>query len=114
LNLQQRENEKQEMKQGYKLLGSEIEKQKSLFTINQKEIQDKATLFTQLNNLNSSLPNQNIQNQITQKDLLSKLEQEELKLKQEAHDKQNIERQSQDLLIQMEKEKERFERDILE
>jgi hypothetical protein len=37
---------------------------------------------------------------------LSKLEQEELKLKQQALDKQNIQRQKQDLLIQMENEKE--------
>jgi hypothetical protein len=45
--------------------------------------------------------------------LSSKLEQEELKLKQEVLDKQNIEKEKRDLLIQMEKEKERLKQETL-
>jgi hypothetical protein len=104
LNLQQREKEKHDLQQAYNLLAIEIEKQKSLFAINQKEMQDKAVLLTQVNNQYTTLQNQNMQNKNAQKDLLSKLEQEELKLKQKVLDKQNVEKEKQDLLIQMENE----------
>jgi hypothetical protein len=93
------------MQQAYNSLESEIEKHKYQSLINQKEMLNKVSLLTQLNNLKTSLQNQNLQNQIAQKDLLSKLKQEELKLKQEVFDKQNIERQRQELLIEIEKEK---------
>jgi hypothetical protein len=47
----------------YYSLVSENEKHKNLFVTNQKEMQEKALLLTQLNNLNISLQNKNIQNQ---------------------------------------------------
>jgi hypothetical protein len=105
LNIQQQEKEKYDLQQVYNSLASEIVIEKNVFTIIQKEMQEKAILLDNLNNLNTSLQNQNIENQIAQKDLLSKLEQEELKLKQEALDKQNIEREKQELLIQIKRQK---------
>jgi hypothetical protein len=46
-----------------------------------------------------------MENQNARNELLSKLEQEELKLKQKVLDKENIEKEKQDLLIQMEEQK---------
>jgi hypothetical protein len=64
LNIQKREKEKHNLQQAYNSLVSDIEKQKNLFTFNQKEIQDKAILLDNLNNQYTSLQNQNTQNQI--------------------------------------------------
>jgi hypothetical protein len=67
LNIQQRENEKQKIQQQYNSLVIEIEKQKNLFTINQKEIVNKSILLDNLKNQYISLQNQKVQNQIAQK-----------------------------------------------
>jgi hypothetical protein len=78
------------LQQAYNSLVNDIAIQKNLFTINLKEILNKYILLNNLKNQYTSLQNQNVQNQIAQKDLLSKLEQEQSKLKQEVLDKQNI------------------------
>jgi hypothetical protein len=54
-NIQQRENEKQKIQQAYNSLVSEIAIQKNLFSINQKQIEEKAALLIQLNNQYTTL-----------------------------------------------------------
>jgi hypothetical protein len=48
-------------KQEYNSLENENEKHKNLFATNQKQIQEKALLLAQLNNVNVSLQSQNTQ-----------------------------------------------------
>jgi DNA integrity scanning protein DisA with diadenylate cyclase activity len=87
LNIQLRKKEKRDLQQVYNSLVIKIEKQKNLFTINQKEILNKATLLVQINN-------QYIQNLNRQKDLLSKLQQEQSRFEQERLHKENLEKKA--------------------
>jgi hypothetical protein len=105
LNIQQRENENQKIQQAYNSLVIEIEKQKNLFTINQTEILNKSILLDNLKKQYIILQNQNMQNKIEQKNLFSKLEQEQSKLEQEKLHKENIEKENRDLLMEMEERK---------